>query len=497
MLNQKHYFLANGRNLFPGPGVGTPVPDRGVDGSGYNLWSTGVERRTETLSADGTMVIVASEQDWSQRAPINWTSTTYASYQTENDNRVNEERKILETSQTARSTTIYDLFNNPTETSEFDFDNTLKRRMVTSYSSTNLVNGVNYADDSIRLLRLPLQQSIFDSAGVEQARTTNEYDIYTGDGNHDYLLSYASVSGHDTANYGASKTTRGNATSIGSWIKSSNTYLYTYPRYDILGNVVSAKDARGNVSTINFADDFGDGSNPGSGMNNPATPTYALPTLITSPPPNVGEQPHTARSQYDFSTGLLTGFKDRNGIIAQTTYNDPFNRPTLVKSALGVSAVETHAAMYYAPATAYGRWISGKDSSPTASGARSFKPSAATISLAVSLRRLILRATWLATPTTTQAAPAASAAISATASRAPTPQASSILRWAVWRKSSLALTWLYTTNRSTTAGDSCRKFGSAQLIRDRLTQAGTEAQSSTTTAPSAGAPAMALTITAV
>jgi len=55
---------------------------------------------------------------------------------------------------------------------------------------------------------------------------------------------------------------------------------------------------------------------------------------------------------------LLTGFKDRDNVITQTIYKDPvtniadpFNRPRLVKAALGVSAVENHTAIYYAPMT--------------------------------------------------------------------------------------------------------------------------------------------------
>jgi RHS repeat-associated protein len=361
LLNQKHYFQPSGRNLYPGPGTG-PVPDRGVDGSGYNLWSTGIESRAETLNAAGSAVIAASEQDWTQRVAVNWSGlTTYAQYQPEKDNRVNEERKILDDLKTARVTYLYDLVNNPTQTSEYDFDNTLKRRTVTSYSSTGLINGVNYADDSIRLLRLPIQQSIYDGASVEQARTIYEYDIYTGDGNHNYLLSYASITGHDTANYGLTKTARGNATRVGNWIKTSNTYIYTYPRYDIAGNVVSAKDGRGNVTTISFTDDFGNGVNPGGGLPGTHGATYALPTLITSPPPVAGAPVHTARSQYDFSTGLLTGFEDRNGTISQILYSDPFNRPTQVKSALGISGLEAHARMYYAPATAYGITLAKND----------------------------------------------------------------------------------------------------------------------------------------
>ena len=228
LLSQKHYFLAAFRYL--------ALQFEDPDGSGYNLWSTGLEYRTETLDASGA-IISASEQDWSQRVPLVW-STGYQQEQPENDNRVNEERRILETGQTARSTFLYDQFNNATETSEFDFDSALKRRTVTSYSSANLVNGLNYADDSIRLIRLPLQQSVYDGADVEQARTIYEYDIYTGDGNHDYLLSYGPVTGHDTANYGLSRMTRGNVTRIGNWIKSTNSFLYNYPRYDIPGNVV-------------------------------------------------------------------------------------------------------------------------------------------------------------------------------------------------------------------------------------------------------------------
>ena len=66
-------------------------------------------------------------------------------------------------------------------------------------------------------------------------------------------------------------------------------------------------------------------------------------------------------AQYDYSTGLLTGFRDRNDVISQTIYDDPFNRPTLVKSALGVAGVETHTTNYYAPITAFGITLAKND----------------------------------------------------------------------------------------------------------------------------------------
>ena len=226
--------------------------------------------------------------------------------------------------------------------------------------SDNLINGFNYTADSIRLLHLPLTTTVYDGNGNKVAQTVNEYDNYTNDLNHAPLQDYASVTQHDM-NYGATYTTRGNLTRAGQWVNLTDSFIYNYPRYDKLGNVVSAKDANGNVTSISFADDFGTGLIPGGGVGGSFGQTYALPTLITSPPPTPGAPVQTARSQYDFSTGLLTGFKDRNGIITQTFYNDPFNRPTLVKAALGVSGVEAHAAMFYAPATIYGVTLASND----------------------------------------------------------------------------------------------------------------------------------------
>jgi RHS repeat-associated protein len=351
LTKQRHIFLPAGRYTEAYSSQSTH------DGTHYTLWSTGVEWRTESLDAADN-VLAATEQDWTQRAPVSWSS--YPQEQPAKDNRVNQTRRYLETGMMAKVETSYDQYNNPTEVKEYDYDQTLKRRTVTSYLSTN--NGYNYqTDDSIHLLGLPETQTIYDGSGNQVARTVTEYDVYMSDGNHDVLTGYASVSQHDS-NYGTAKTTRGNPTRIGVWLNTTGAYIYTYPRYDILGNVVSAKDALGNVSTISFADDFGNGSNPGTPTQNPSTPTYALPTLITSPPPVPGAPVHTARSQYDYSTGLLTGFRDRNNVVTQTFYSDPFNRPTQVKSALGISGIESRTLMYYAPAsTPFGITLTNND----------------------------------------------------------------------------------------------------------------------------------------
>jgi RHS repeat-associated protein len=239
--------------------------------------------------------------------------------------------------------------NNVAETWEYDFDQSLKRRTVTSYLTTNPDNGfIDYFADDIFLLSLPSQQSVYEG-GIEKARTVYQYDKYVDDGDNAALTDYGpSVTGRDAA-YGPGKTTRGNVTAVGRWLDTNGSTLFTYSRYDTLGNVISTKDPRGNAVTISYADNFGAGDNPESGVGGDFGPTFALPTLIISPPPNPGGQQHTAKSQYDFSTGLLTGFKDRNGVITKTEYNDPFNRPTRIINAKGVTGVEAQTAMYYAP----------------------------------------------------------------------------------------------------------------------------------------------------
>jgi hypothetical protein len=341
MLDQRHYFLASGRYYYyPPSSSGAP------DGTQNTFWSTGIEYRTETRNAAGT-VIAASEQDWSQRTPVVWSS--YPQEQPANDNRINEERKILDDGSVAKVQSFYQAnvnYNNPREVKEFDYNQALKRRTVTTYpDNTNLINGINYTADSIHLLALPLTQTVYDGSNNQIAQTMNEYDVYTSDGNHAALQDYGSVTQHDSA-YGTAYTTRGNLTRIGQWLNSPSSFIYSYLRYDDLGNFIGTKDARGNVSTISFADDFGDGTNPGGGISGSFGVTYSLPTLITSPPPNPGEPQQTARSQYDFSTGLLTGFKDRNGMITQTVYNDAFDRPTQINIVLGVTGLEAHAKMY-------------------------------------------------------------------------------------------------------------------------------------------------------
>src|SRR6266545_2511688 len=372
LLSEKHFFLNGGVYRTCSVLHGSIV----ANGTEYETFGLGREFRVERQTGAGTEVVIRT---WQQRAPVVWApdpgssvnsyAVEHGQQQPPNDPRVTREDAILDNGKLKRVEYEYDDFNNVTLVREYDYGTNpnpgpLIRETARSYATS--LNGSCYSNlnpsdpgcgdgitadinSIIHQRRLMLQESIWDkTTNQEQARTTYEYDVYADDGNHATLVDYASVTGHDTA-WGAARAARGNVTQVGNWLKESNTYLYAYPRYDEVGHVVATKDPRGAVSSVSFADDFGDGENPGSGMAGIFGATYAFPTLFTSASPNPSEAPHTARAQYDFNRGTQTGFKDNNNIITKTEYNDPINRPTRIINAKGVTGVETQTAIYYAP----------------------------------------------------------------------------------------------------------------------------------------------------
>ena len=356
LLREKHYYLGAQRFL--------SSTSSGPDGTGYSLWSTGVERRSEATDSSGGTVITANEQYWAQRKTIQaegkWPPPGAGSYGIEeiaNDNRVTESRRYLDDGSYSNVVPSYDQtmadnnhINNPTQVDEYDLDHaTLRRETKTTYDTDGHFAGTGV--NTVNILTLVADQSVYDGSDLVNAKahTGYEYDNYANDTNHQPLATYtdfSSIPGHDSS-FDPTKTERGNATKVTRTVDAS-TSVTSYTRYDVLGNVVSIKDPKTNESSIGYVDDFGDGSNPG--LNASGHSTYSLPTRLTSPAPNAGESAQTAYTQYNFSTGLLTGFKDRNGVITQTIYNDAFDRPTQIKAALGTT-LENHTAMYYAPQT--------------------------------------------------------------------------------------------------------------------------------------------------
>jgi RHS repeat-associated protein len=358
LLSETHYFLALKAEFRTCRPIQSAL-DFSSDGTHYEKWQNAKEFRVEKLTGTGTHVTV---RDWQQRAPVVWGADPGLSYNTfatskgqediTNDTRVAWEETTLENGKKKRTELGYDQFNNVSSVKEYDFGDTsgnagaLLRQTTRTYASslngycyTNLSatdgtcgNGLSPDVNSIvHQRRLLVNETIKDAAGNQKAYSEFEYDNYNADTNHAPVLTNAGMIQFDGAQFSlfsSSNQPRGNVTKATRWAGGSS-YISTFSQYDNAGNVIWAKDPRGFVSTVSYADNFGNGSNPDAGALGTNGATYAFVTLATNA---LGQQ---AKSQFDYTRGVTTGVKDPNGIIAKTEY-DLIGRPTRVTAALGL-----------------------------------------------------------------------------------------------------------------------------------------------------------------
>jgi RHS repeat-associated protein len=328
-----------------------------ITGTSDELWNTAKEFRTETQTGSRTVV---TTRNWYQDA-FHWpTGSAYLTDHTQpqiaNNPRVTYEDTILEDGKMKRVEYGYDQFNNVTSIKEYDFGTegnpgTLLRETDRQYlgsGTTPSLNGycytnLNPSDSScgnglatdintiIYQRHLLLNETIKDGQGNQKAYTEYEYDNYSG-ANHAAIVSNSGMINYDGSRFSSFNSQhepRGNVTKVSRWAGGTS-YITAYSQYDNAGNVIWAKDPRGNVSTISYADNFGDGSNPESGASGTNGATYALPTVAT----NASSQ--QAKSQYSYTLGAVTGVKDLNGVIAKTEY-DSIGRPVKAIAALGLA----------------------------------------------------------------------------------------------------------------------------------------------------------------
>jgi RHS repeat-associated protein len=368
-LTPTSVLLARAKHYFKGNAAGSLFKSYSFDV--YSDWDEGHEYRTEAFAANGTTVLRRVDRELRQRAPVSWWSS-YASLhglnQSEeppNDPRIVETiMTLVDTNQVSKQSAIhpqtgaigFDQYNNPTDVYEYGYGTgaagTLVRRTHTDYITTNVVGGITYnydTDTSIHLRSLPEQTSVYDAAGVEQARTTFEYDNYTVTANHAPLVARSNISGLDAAFTTANKT-RGNATANTSSLLTNGAVtgsISAYQQYDVAGNVVKVIDGRGNATTLNFADRFGA---PDAEARLNAAPleltsqgkaSFAFPTYITN------AMNHTAYAQRDYYTGQVVDAEDPNGVTSSAYYNDDFDRPTQVIRAADDATLKSQTSFSY------------------------------------------------------------------------------------------------------------------------------------------------------
>ncbi len=364
----KHYFNGDpkgiiGNNMLP------------FEGSLYINWDRGKEYKTEHFDSDGTTLLRKIETTWQQKnnSQVPWWTAVYN--QPSNDPRITAVKTTLaDSGQVTLTTFNYDDFNNLTDEYLFEYGDGTPGNLVRQ-THTDYLTDTNYTSSSgVYLRSLPIHSWVgapVSNSNVVPLPTIDpdpdptppitptptptpnaqmhifqriryEYDNYA----ENSLISRVNVVGHDSTNYNVANSLRGNVTKVTSYADAQNETgaINVSSQYDILGNIVKTIDAKGNVSTIGYEDNFGipDGnattSNPPSQLNGKST--YAFPTSTTN------AVSWTGYIQYDYFTGQAVNVQDINGIVSKSVYNDMLDRPTQTVTAVG-TALEAQSSIVY------------------------------------------------------------------------------------------------------------------------------------------------------
>lgn len=292
----------------------------------YVWWKANKEFRTEWFDAGG-QVVRTVQHNWQQRAPVSWYPISFITEEPSNDPRIVDTTTTLhENNQVSKTTFLYDQFNNVTEEQVFDYGTgaagALLRKTQTEYLTVNPVNNVDYTTPNLHIVGLPKTVRTYGPGiSAAQARTDFEYDNYTDDTNNKPLLSRSSIVGLDSVG-----STRGNLTKTEYALNvETGAGPKKFFRYDVAGNLVSEKDARGNVMEYLFADSFSDGVSRN---------TFAFVTQVRSPIPDPQGQTgsNTALTKsyvYNFHAGYMVRSTDSNNQTTITDY-DFLGRPTRI-----------------------------------------------------------------------------------------------------------------------------------------------------------------------
>ena len=349
--------VARRKSYFHGAGFFFPVlfPSAPVWGLEYMNWKHGREYKTELFAADGTTILQRVENTFANKN-VPWLTAAQQQNAPPLDPRLTDVTKTLvDTNQISKTSFTYDNFNNVVDTYEYDFGSgqpgVLLRRTHSDYLTTNPVNNIDYTAPGINLLSLPSQQWISSDADGNNKRSLRvyEYDNYTLDGPncqnsyHCGLQHRSNVSGFDST-FGTSYTTRGNATGFTRTVFVNGSItgsIFSASQYDILGNIVRTIEPRstaGNILATNIEYDDRFGLANGNARTNSApgelggSSTFAMPTKVTNA---LG---HTTYTKFDYFLGLPVDSEDINAFVTSSYYDDPLDRPTQTRRAVGTLA---------------------------------------------------------------------------------------------------------------------------------------------------------------
>jgi RHS repeat-associated protein len=176
------------------------------------------------------------------------------------------------------------------QTDEYDFSGALVRSTLSHYLWQD--NGTYKSNN---FLSLPVSTTVKDGAGNQKAQTTYAYDQSTP-------LS-SSITTH-LVSPPAGGNIRGNPTTAGQWLNTSNSMLSGTATYFDTGMKATGTDPLGHTTTYSYSSSF--------------VGAYVTQTCS----PQTGTVTHCVSGNYDFNTGHLTSFTDQNSQTSSYQYDN-------------------------------------------------------------------------------------------------------------------------------------------------------------------------------